>query len=90
MNPILSEIREMPARALGVLNSPIIKLPLQVPYLGMGSSYFAPLAFKFMGIDIQPEIASEYYHYLSLGQKKPLGVILSQSGKSSPMVYPTF
>jgi glucosamine--fructose-6-phosphate aminotransferase (isomerizing) len=42
-----------------------------------------------MGIDIQPEIASEYYHYLSSDKKKPLGVILSQSGKSSEALWCT-
>lgn len=89
MNKILAEIKEIPKRALAVLDSPIKKLPLNVPYLGMGSSYFAPLAFKYMGIDIQPEIASEYYNYLSIENKKPLGVILSQSGKSSEALWCT-
>jgi len=89
MNSILAEIKEIPERALALLDSPIQSLPLQVPYLGMGSSYFAPLAFKYMGIDIQPEIASEYYHYLSSDKKKPLGVILSQSGKSSEALWCT-
>jgi glucosamine--fructose-6-phosphate aminotransferase (isomerizing) len=89
MNKILAEILEIPERALAVLDSPIKKLPLNVPYLGMGSSYFAPLAFKYMGIPIQPEIASEYYNYLSFEHKKPLGVILSQSGKSSEALWCT-
>jgi glutamine---fructose-6-phosphate transaminase (isomerizing) len=89
MSPILSEIKEIPERALAVLNTPIQLLPHNVPYLGMGSSYFAPLAFKFMGIEIQPEIASEYFNYLSFQQKKSLGVILSQSGKSSEALWCT-
>lgn len=89
MNTILSEIKEIPERALALLDSPILSLPLNVPYLGMGSSYFSPLAFKFMGIAIQPEIASEYYNYLSFETKKPLGVILSQSGKSSEALWCT-
>jgi glutamine---fructose-6-phosphate transaminase (isomerizing) len=89
MNTILSEIKEIPEKALALLNSPIQLLPLQVPYLGMGSSYFAPLAFKFMGADIQPEIASEYFNYLSSEKKIPLGVILSQSGKSSEALWCT-
>ena len=89
MNSILSEIKEIPERALALLDSTIQSLPLQVPYLGMGSSYFAPLAFKYMGVNIQPEIASEYYHYLSSDKKKPLGVILSQSGKSSEALWCT-
>lgn len=89
MNSILSEIKGIPERALALLDSPIQSLPSNVPYLGMGSSYFAPLAFKYMGIDIQPEIASEYYNYLSFETKKPLGVILSQSGKSSEALWCT-
>lgn len=89
MNSILSEIKEIPKRALSLLDTPIQALPLNVPYLGMGSSYFAPLAFKYMGVDIQPEIASEYFNYLSFETKKPLGVILSQSGKSSEALWCT-
>ncbi|MBC3789272.1 hypothetical protein [Spirosoma utsteinense] len=58
MNPILNEILEIPERAGEVLASTIDPLPLHVPYLGMGSSYFAPLAFKYMGVPIYPELAS--------------------------------
>jgi glutamine---fructose-6-phosphate transaminase (isomerizing) len=87
MNKMLAEILEIPARALEVLNTSVPTLPLQVPYLGMGSSYFAPLAFKYMGLDIYPEMASEYFNYLSQQKKKPSGVILSQSGKSSEALW---
>ena len=89
MNTILSEIKEIPAKAFALLNAPTQSLPLDVPYLGMGSSYFAPLAFKFIGVDILPEIASEYFNYLSVNHKKTLGVILSQSGKSSEALWCT-
>lgn len=89
MNKMYEEIAEIPAKAFEILGSSINPLPLKVPYLGMGSSYFAPLAFKYMGIDIQPEIASEYFNYLSFEKKKPLGVILSQSGKSSEALWCT-
>ena len=87
MNPVLSEILEIPDKAMQFLSRPIPALPLQVPYLGMGSSYFAPLAFKYMGIDIYPELASEYFNYLSTDQIKPMAVILSQSGKSSEALW---
>ncbi|WP_080058436.1 SIS domain-containing protein [Spirosoma aerolatum] len=87
MNPILNEILEIPARARDVLNSPIQALPLQVPYLGMGSSYFAPLAFKYMGLPIYPELASEYVYYGDKGQKAPMAVLLSQSGRSSEVLW---
>jgi glucosamine--fructose-6-phosphate aminotransferase (isomerizing) len=52
---MLSEILEMPVKANHFLeNSSSYTLPTGVPYIGMGSSYFAPLAFKYMGIDIYP------------------------------------
>ncbi|WP_338869109.1 hypothetical protein WBJ53_19285 [Spirosoma sp. SC4-14] len=87
MNPILNEILEIPARARDVLNSPTTSLPVYVPYLGMGSSYFAPLAFKYMGVPIQPELASEYVYYSTKGQKAPMAVLLSQSGRSSEVLW---
>ena len=87
MNTPLSELLEVPERARELLAVQVPSLPLGVPYLGMGSSYFAPLAFKYMGVNIQPEIASEYYHYLSTGEKKPMAVLLSQSGRSSEVLW---
>lgn len=87
MNPILSEILEIPDRAADILSSTVESLPLHVPYLGMGSSYFAPLAFKYMGVPIRPELASEYVYYLAQGKKAPLAVILSQSGQSSEALW---
>ncbi len=53
----------------------------------MGSSYFAPLAFKYMNLPIYPELASEYVYYLAKGKKAPLAVILSQSGRSSEALW---
>ena len=53
----------------------------------MGSSYFAPLAFKYMGIDLIPELASEFYYYMQGWKKFPQAVLLSQSGKSSEVVW---
>ncbi|WP_460910656.1 SIS domain-containing protein [Spirosoma areae] len=87
MNAILNEILEIPDRAKDVLNSPVEPLPLNVPYLGMGSSYFAPLAFKYMGLPIYPELASEYFYYLAQGKTAPLAVLLSQSGRSSEALW---
>lgn len=68
-------------------NADRYSLPLHVPYIGMGSSFFAPLAFKYMGIDIYPEMASEYYNYLSHGKKFPSGVLISQSGRSTEVLW---
>ncbi len=87
MNAVLQEILDIPARANDVLNSPVEPLPLHVPYFGMGSSYFAPLAFKYMGVPIQPELASEHAYYVAKGQKIPLAVLLSQSGRSSEVLW---
>jgi glucosamine--fructose-6-phosphate aminotransferase (isomerizing) len=90
MNPILSEINEIPLRAQEFLKlSPDYKLPLRVPYLGMGSSYFAPLAFKYMGVNIYPELASEYFNYLQSSKRRKKAVIISQSGQSSEALWCT-
>lgn len=84
----LQEILEIPQRGKDLwMNSPAYELPLKVPYLGMGSSYFAPLAFKYMGIEIYPEIASEYFNYLKGSNKRKNAVILSQSGKSTEALW---
>ncbi|MEO5891927.1 MAG: hypothetical protein ABIQ31_16890 [Ferruginibacter sp.] len=90
MNKMYQEIAEIP---LAIENffaaKQTVELPMRVPYMGMGSSYFACMAFKYMGINIYPEIASEYYNYLAAGKKSPCGVILSQSGKSRESAWRT-
>lgn len=88
MDKMLKELMEIPQRAEDFWdNSPDFKLPLEVPYLGMGSSYFAPLAFRYMGVAIQPEIASEYFYYLKKEVKLSKAVILSQSGRSTEALW---
>lgn len=88
MNKTFQEILEIPTRGKEFwTNSPAYSLPLRVPYFGMGSSYFAPLAFKFMGVEIFPELASEYFTYLRKEPRHPLAVILSQSGRSSEALW---
>jgi len=90
MDKMLQEIMEIPQKAAEFLKlSPSYSLPLNVPYLGMGSSYFAPLAFKYMGVPIYPEMASEYFNYLQNDRKLENGVILSQSGRSSEALWCT-
>ncbi len=61
-------------------------LPTGVPYLGMGSSYFAPLTLLYCGANINPQIASEYYYYLG-DATKARGVLISYSGESSETVW---
>ncbi|MBC7826169.1 MAG: hypothetical protein H7122_00375 [Chitinophagaceae bacterium] len=89
MEEALSEIMEIPERAEVLAVTGHHRLPLQIPYIGMGSSYFAPLAFRFMGVDIQPEMASEFYSYISRNKIHQSGVILSQSGRSSETLWCT-
>jgi len=85
---MLLEIKEMPKKANDFFkNATDFVLPTGVPYLGMGSSYFAPLAFKYMGVNIFPELASEYYNYLHKGNKLSNGVLLSQSGRSTEVLW---
>jgi glutamine---fructose-6-phosphate transaminase (isomerizing) len=85
-----NEVREIPEKATAFLEQrQKVKLPEAVPYLGMGSSYFAPMAFKYMGVDIAPEIASEYHHTRQGSKRMPHAVILSQSGRSSEALWCT-
>jgi glucosamine--fructose-6-phosphate aminotransferase (isomerizing) len=85
---MLNEINEIPSKASYFLaTSSDYQLPLHVPYLGMGSSYFAALAFYYMGIPIQPHLASEYFNYISQGKKSKEAVLISQSGKSSETLW---
>lgn len=88
MDKQLLEIMEIPECAVAFWEqSQTYNLPLRVPYLGMGSSYFATLAFKYMDVPIYPEIASEFYNYLKTDFD--YAVILSQSGKSSESLWCT-
>ena len=85
---MIGEIREIPEKArLCYKNNRSIRLPMHVPYIGMGSSYYAPLALKYLGCNIIPEIASEYYHYSSKNKDHNLAVLISQSGYSSETVW---
>lgn len=87
MQGLLEEILEIPSKAkLCYENNKETKLPLNVPYIGMGSSYYAPLTLFYAGKEINPQIASEYYYYLSK-QTESLGVLISQSGESSETVW---
>ena len=87
MKGLHEEILEIPEKAeLCYAKNRGIELPQSVPYLGMGSSYFAPLTLFYAGANINPQIASEYYYYLSK-EIQPLGVLLSQSGESSETLW---
>lgn len=88
MDQALQEILEIPGRGRAFVESTSsFELPRMVPYLGMGSSYFAALAFRYMGIGIFPSLASEYFNYLRTGAKEKDAVILSQSGRSTEVLW---
>lgn len=79
----LNEIRQIPEEALECYQkNKNVKLPQKIPYLGMGASFNPLLALFYAGVDFYPFIASEYYYYLYNNKTHPLGVIISQSGKS--------
>jgi glutamine---fructose-6-phosphate transaminase (isomerizing) len=87
MQGLIDEIRQIPDAALTCYErNKNVRLPLGVPYIGMGSSYFAPLTYFYAGIQIYPFIASEYYRYLS-PIIKPEAVLISQSGESSETLW---
>lgn len=86
MRGLYEEILEIPVAAKRCLvKNRGLTLPSGVPYIGMGSSYYAPLTLMYCGADIFPQIASEYYYYLA--DKQPLGLLISQSGESSETVW---
>ena len=88
MEKMLSEILDIPESAWYCYeNTRHISLPANVPYLGMGSSYFAALTLRYYEKEIFPEIASEYFNYISPGKILPLGVLISQSGESSETLW---
>jgi glucosamine--fructose-6-phosphate aminotransferase (isomerizing) len=88
MKKMLSEILEIPEKAWYCHEkTKDLSLLHNVPYLGMGSSHDACLTLKYAGKNIKPEIASEYFNYISPGKVSPLGVLISQSGESSETLW---
>lgn len=83
-----SEIYEIPYRAeLCYQKNKGLILPEDIPYIGMGASSIAPKAFRYLGINILPEKAAEYYNYLIKYKKPKNGVLVSQSGESSETLW---
>lgn len=83
-----NEIYEIPYRAeLCYSKNKGIILPENIPYIGMGASYYAALVFKYLGVKILPEIGSEYYHFLIQNVNPENAVLISQSGKSSEILW---
>ncbi|NMB70735.1 MAG: hypothetical protein GYA22_01115 [Bacteroidales bacterium] len=84
---MISEIKEIPQYAEKILLAdPEYYLPPRVPYIGIGSSYFAPLALQLAGYPVYAFPASEFFH-VHQGNSFPMGVLVSQSGKSSEVLW---
>lgn len=82
------EIGEIPLNAeLCYKKNKGIILPENVPYLGMGSSHVATTVFRYLGINIYPEVAADYYNYLLKYKVSENGVLVSQSGESSETLW---
>ena len=85
---MIDEIKEIPEKARKVYKSTQkLKLPTGVPYLGMGSSYYAMLSIYYQGVNIRPEASSTFYNYLSKHVTSKSAVLISQSGKSSETLW---
>src|SRR3990167_8055405 len=86
---LLKEIREIPEAADRCLHTQRdIRLPVHVPYLGMGASYNPILALYYANAPIYPDLSSEYYYYRSSPVSKTnKGVLISQSGHSSETLW---
>ncbi|MBL7966681.1 MAG: hypothetical protein JNK09_06740 [Prolixibacteraceae bacterium] len=61
-------------------------LPDKVPYIGMGSSYFAALVLRYAGVKIFPEIAGEYFNYIRMIRQFENAVLISQSGRTTDVI----
>lgn len=84
---IEKEIQEIPEKArLCYEKNKEVLLPEYCPYLGMGASFYAALTLWYLGKQIRPYIASEYYGYQGK-QKEDMGVLISQSGESSEVLW---
>jgi len=85
---IKKELYEIPYRAeLCYQKNKGVILPEDVPYIGMGASYFAALTFRYLGINLYPEKAAEFHNYLNPVRRFKNGVLISQSGQSSETLW---
>jgi len=82
-----NEIFDIPLRArICYEKNKGLILPEGVPYLGIGSSFFATVALRYLGVKIFPEMAGEYFHYLKDVKQFENAVIVSQSGRTSDVL----
>lgn len=81
------ELYDIPLQAkLCYENNKGLILPDKIPYIGMGSSYFAAVTLRYLGVKIFPELASEYFHYLRMIRQFDNAVLISQSGLTTDVL----
>lgn len=61
-------------------------LPDKVPYIGMGSSYFAAVTLRYLGVIIFPELAGDYFHFIRAIKQFDNAVLISQSGRTTDVL----
>ena len=61
-------------------------LPDKVPYIGMGSSYFAAVTLRYAGVKIFPELAGDYFHFIRTLKQFDSAVLISQSGRTTDVL----
>jgi len=84
---MVNELYDIPtqARICYEKNKGLI-LPDKVPYIGMGSSYYAALTLRYLGVKIFPELAGEYYYYIRNIKQFDNAVLISQSGRTTDVL----
>ncbi|HAQ17956.1 MAG TPA: hypothetical protein DCR40_01830 [Prolixibacteraceae bacterium] len=61
-------------------------LPDKVPYIGMGSSYYAAIVLRYLGVKIFPELAGDYFYYIQKIRQFENAVLISQSGRTTDVI----
>jgi len=61
-------------------------LPDKVPYIGMGSSYFAAVTLRYLGVKIFPELAGDYFNFIRTLKQFDNAVLISQSGRTTDVL----
>jgi glucosamine--fructose-6-phosphate aminotransferase (isomerizing) len=82
-----NELFDIPSRArICYEKNKGLILPEKVPYLGMGSSFFAAVVLRYLGVRIFPEIAGEYFSYIKNIRQFESAVLISQSGRTTDVL----
>lgn len=82
-----NELFDIPSRArICYEKNKGLILPEKVPYLGMGSSFFAAVTLRYLGVRIFPEMAGEYFSYIKNIRQFENAVLISQSGRTTDVL----